>query len=868
MRTVIRLAPLVLLSALFDCTSFAPLPANSCGNGVVDVGEDCDTFARGVTACRPPTAQPGACRFDCKTTPCPTGYGCGTDDVCRQPSGKFARTAGAISAGVSRMIAGDFDGDRRQDLVSREPLDPFGISKLRVHYFDGNAALSKTLIVPPALGSPNVVDVNADKRADLVFSALGTFGNAGGIGMMLGQTDRTLSSVAFPTFAPFMGTARVVGAFSVNKSTAFILYVKGALGAALVAADPAGDPKTLTPIPMSADPGESNIATGSFFSDSCGEAVLALPKAAEVLVYPLCTQNTLNERGAADLIHVLLPSGLTVDRGVLVADVNGDGSLDLLVGARVSGVLKTFVAYGTGGHGFSSVPNGAVDNKAAIFRLNTQTMEDFEPGLPLAVGDTNNDGRPDFVTPNQVLTSIRSPSGDAGADSGSGSPLLYFVAGEKLRGVWTDAVIADFNANGYPDVIAGSNATLDLDFFNGNGTEAFSRFSLTTNGPATSFSVGDVDGDYLPDLVFAQGATTGDQLAIAYGRLGGPPNTPVVVGDFPRIVQTITYDPGAPLSNIIVVGRPVDPKDATTSVSILAGTGDRNPLALFGLSHPKVVTDVPYAVVPGPFSKTGNVDVVAVGADLSGGAPSLTFRLWLAKATAAPGATTTPSLSAVDGPQLRDDALPVVQTDAQQGISLLLAQGDLDGDGTPEVVMVTPLSALGDGTNSQLIIARPRGDAKAFDVLDPIPLGIAAATDGQIAVVDVDGDLKLDIVVLTGPPDAFVLVTYWNDGRGGFSAANSTTMNAKGETPTGFAFIGVGADEPPALAYVTPRSVVLAHLDPKTPRDANTFRRETIDKPRNATGIVAADVDGDGVDDLAIADSNNIVILRAQAVLP
>ena len=861
LRPAARLAPLFVFACLLDCTSFAPLPANTCGNAVVDANEDCDTFARGATACRPPGAV-GACRFDCEKTPCPSGYGCGVDNICRQASGRFARMSAQISAGASRFLAGDFDGDRRVDLVSREPLDPFGVSRLRIHFFDSTASLTKTLIVPPAVGSPKVVDANGDKRADLVFSEIGSFGNPGGVGMMLGEVDRTLSAVAFPAFPTFPGTARVVGAFSVAKSTVFILYAKDAKGAMLALADPAGDPVPLTALPTSPDPGKSNIATGVFFPKSCGEAVLALPKATEVLVFPLCDAGgALNMQGASDLVHVALPSGITVDGGVVTGDANGDGLLDILVGGKQNDVPKTFVAYGTTQRGFASTPRGAVDNKASIFRLNLTTMEDFEPGLPLAVGDTNNDGRPDFVTPDKVLTSIRgSGSTDGGADGGA-TALTYFIAGEKLQGTWTDAVIADFNANGYQDVIAGSSKTLDLDFFNGNGTEAFSKFSLTTNGPTSAFSVADVDGDYVPDLVFSQTATDHDQLSIAYGRVGGPPNAPVVVGDFPRIVQTLTYDPGAPVANVIVVDHPVDPKQVTTSISVLAGTGDRNPLALFGLTHPKVATGIPFGVLPGAFTKPGNVDVVAVAADIQGGEPTKLFRLWLAKAGAAAG--TKPTLaSVVDGPALPDDASLVVQTETRSGIALLMAAGDVDGDGTPEIVAVTPKSVIGDGANSQLVVAKARSDDKAFDVSTPIALGVAASPEAQLELVDVDRDGALDVVLLSGAHDASKLVVYWNDGHGGFDAQRSNVLSRTGDVPRGFTFVNVDAKTAPALAYVTAQSVVLSRLDART-----VGAQDAIDSPKDATGIIAADVDGDGVDDLAVADSGNIVILLAQAVL-
>jgi hypothetical protein len=41
-----------------------------------------------------------------------------------------------------------------------------------------------------------------------------------------------------------------------------------------------------------------------------------------------------------------------------------------------------------------------------------------------------------------------------------------------------------------------------------------------------------------------------------------------------------------------------------------------------------------------------------------------------------------------------------------------------------------------------------------------------------------------------------------------------------------------------------------------------------VDKPYSGSGIATGDIDGDGVDDLVVADDGNVVILRGSAVLP
>ena len=67
----------------------------------------------------------------------------------------------------------------------------------------------------------------------------------------------------------------------------------------------------------------------------------------------------------------------------------------------------------------------------------------------------------------------------------------------------------------------------------------------------------------------------------------------------------------------------------------------------------------------------------------------------------------------------------------------------------------------------------------------------------------------------------------------------------------------------PAIAYVTRTSLVVTTIaaDHKVTRD-------TIDATLNyGTGVAGGDIDGDGVDDLAVADTPSLVLYRGQPVL-
>src|SRR5262245_12594626 len=105
-------------AALAACTTLPEIAAGTCGNGVVEAGEECDGDASAAGGTCGAAADVNACHFVCESgTSCPAGYTCGADQRCRAPSAIFAPAPGPYTFDATDLAAGDVDGDGTADLV-------------------------------------------------------------------------------------------------------------------------------------------------------------------------------------------------------------------------------------------------------------------------------------------------------------------------------------------------------------------------------------------------------------------------------------------------------------------------------------------------------------------------------------------------------------------------------------------------------------------------------------------------------------------------------------------------------------------------------------------------------------------------------
>lgn len=842
----LSLAAIALLglgAAQPSCADFANVASNVCGNSVIDSTEDCDAHpTEPGTECAV-AGMPNACRFICggaasTKARCPTGWGCGQDGVCREPSGQLAPLDNLVPfASPHELRVADFNGDGVPDVLLLGEENTVGMTPARVVFSATASTPRRVMALPTSIAAPAIGDLSNEGASDLGFADLD------GISIFRARPQQRSDFFPFPTLLPPTGTSlrvlpldvvpaepgdEVVAFFDRAEKGTALERIAGKLPAAVLTSLPGGEPDLAGAITW------AQLDEGA----PCQQIVLPYKGSSEVLHFTPCRVGGAgvewNVGGA--LRAVALPSGALLDRGVMLVDLDLDKHLDLLIGA--SG--HAFVAWGLGDGTFTSAKsNGQVD-MAGPYALPMEAGGDT--AFPLAAADLNADGFIDFVVSGGIV--ISRPGGYAVAQSNAGS--------------WSQAVIADFNADGLPDVAAGSLTAIDIDFFGNVGAGLFNPSAIATEGPTPYFAVGDFNGDLVNDLAFAQefnkGSVAEDDLSIAFGSAKGAPAAPVVIASLGRIEQLVparlfnaTGTDG--IADVIVVSQnEVEDTDAMFAFQGDSSRSLKAPLPLGGTSKPALAV----ALAVGVFGDS-SPDLAAVGVDATTGKLHF-WRVDGSKNLLLEHLIPSAPLS----PQFHSNAPGSV---ASFHYDAYLAAGDLTGDGVAEIAMVAPYGPAADG--AALVIADYDAATFTFTPRVEQPFSALLSVDSGLHLVDVDGDDHLDALLTTGtdgqPGDLLVL---WGNSSGGLS----TDAPGRVQIADGIADVaclplpsGRGCD----LAVVSATGVF--RIQVKSDRG---FTSSPIANLAGGRGLGAGDFNGDGLLDLAIQTDRGLQLYQSLPVRP
>lgn len=220
-------------------------------------------------------------------------------------------------------------------------------------------------------------------------------------------------------------------------------------------------------------------------------------------------------------------------QAVAVADLNGDGKPDLVL-------ANACMSEGSCSVGGVTVLLG---NGNGTFGANTTYASGGQNSDSVVIADVNGDGFPDVIVANQCMTKFSCSNGGVSVLLGKGDGTLQTASNYNSGGYDALSVaIGDVNGDARPDIVvtsvcSQSNNCVDgivgVLLGNSNGTFKPPMTYSTGGYGASSVTIGDVNGDRMPDLVVdnicktSTGCTNGG-IDLLLGNGGGTFQTPLV----------------------------------------------------------------------------------------------------------------------------------------------------------------------------------------------------------------------------------------------------------------------------------------------------------------------------------------------------
>jgi VCBS repeat protein len=586
-------------------------------------------------------------------------------------------TIWATGAGPLAAI-GDLDADGKVDLVALTYDPPAGAVLLAQG--DGGFVKTADLVVGAEPASALVADLDADQKLDIVVvnqsCAPSTVCGPGSISVLLGRGDGTFADP--------------------------VTYATGASPLRAVAAHLDGD------------------------------AVLDLAVADEVSII---------DTGAAGLVSVLIGQGdgtfaAAVDyaagdgvRGLVAGDFDGDGAVDLAMANDPSF-----------GNSHISLLHGAGDGTFAA----PADLATCQTPVQVAAADFDHDGRDDLgvacgspITPGDFTSTLSVLVADSGGAFGSFSRTDHPVAFGAA-----DVGVTDVDGDGESDlaVLAAPTAFAGVvSVLRGAGDGSFADAVDSTMGAAETMGFADLDGDGKADL--------------AVGAAWGTATVVLGAGDGSFGIPADMTPAGLPLA---LAAGDLD-GDGTADLAVATSACSSCPCAPGRLA----------GVLPG----RGRRLDPSSGADTA----ALPLQLVLLDFTgdgALDAATTGDCNPKIRSNRGRGDGTFDDSIDAAGTVTGTLAAGDFDGDGRDDL-------AVADAGAGTVHILLSQGDG-TFNQAGEVEAGPGAAA---MTVADLDGDGDLDIAVAdSGTPVSFsdsgLVSILLGDGAGAFAKRGDAPLNS------------------------------------------------------------------------------------------
>jgi hypothetical protein len=802
----------------------------------------------------------------------------------------------SVGSTPAQIVAADFNGDGILDLATAN-CNSADVSIL-LGRGDGTFQTEKRFAASTSGEWIVMGDFNGDGKTDLITG--GQFG--AGVSLLLGNGDGTFQApkifaqgyaVAGAAVGDFDGDGKldlaVTNLFSPDPKQDVLIFLGN------------GNGTFRPPIQVPAGIGPLGIVAGDFNHD--GNTDLAVTN------FGIATKKGDQGAGGAGVPGKFAPGSVSILLGngdgtfhagdllasgggpdsIVAGDFNGDGNIDLAVTNSLGTDISVFTGRGDGT--FQTARSFPVGDEATPRRglitgdFNSDGKTDlavtelfpndvsvllgsgdgafakplrFGVGLgpvALTTGDFNEDGRLDVAgvnpTTNQVSVSL------GRGDSTLQDPVSFGVGSGPVA-----LVQGDFNRDGRADLATANFASNDVSVLLGLGDGTFQQEPTVPVGTnPTALVTADFNGDGTADLAVANAGSNDISILLGLGHGTFQDQIRLPAGDLPQALVTGDFN-GDGIPDLAVANY------RSQDVWVYLGRGDgtfRDPLRL-------ALPASPIALVTGYFNGDRHLDL-AVAYYRSGEVSVLlgqgdgTFR---AQAPFATGTNPT-----------------------------YMVTGDFNGDGIPDLAVADSISSSsylfqgkGDGT-FQPLGTREAGDSPGALVADDfnsdgrMDLAFTGQSSGNVLVLQGKGDSNFTPGgALSSPLQATPLISDWN----GDGLADVAVVNRDGEILLRLSRPGnPGVFQPPVivnpaplppardLAVVsTPHGQRMAALDAKSAsisfyahRPDGTFSWSAGPEVPGLlpVALAAADLNGDGLTDLAVADTAGNVFVYMQDAL-
>lgn len=475
----------------------------------------------------------------------------------------------------------------------------------------------------------------------------------------------------------------------------------------------------------------------------------------------------------------VLPSGGAAFSQVAAADVDADGDVDVVVGdTSAPSSWRLLLNDGVGNFTFAPATQWLADSPAMIYSL--------------ATGDFNGDGFPDMFASTLTGPIWRANLGGLGF---SGSQAV------GVASLATDGVVGDFNGDGFDDLFMyGATGVQDLYVGSPSGLSLSSSSvgSIVGGLPIAA----DRDGDGMDELLASVGSVSGGVIAELFVFPGTPsgPGAGVSLGLIHYAYTSVSPYPGVAVLDVDGDGdldTVVAPGGMSPYVSLQDGNGG------YSFANKVIPPKLERLFLP-PRDVDGDGDVDLITETFVNG--QINLLLWrndgrggFGTAAIPAGVISTPFPRTIKWADLDNDGdddcwigsqffsspnlamlnngagmFTVGASISSVGHATSRVIADFNGDAVMDMVMGRPVTSLFPLTMKQPLLITGQSVPNGVSYDPATPFGLPARIIDMVVVdPDVDGDNDILVVTRTLIGAVGLVYVYENDGLGNFTALPS-----------------------------------------------------------------------------------------------